>query len=108
MNPNEASANKTYNITTNGLTVISIPANPVGKLVLIRIVVNTKGASSNVATIYDSNETLGENTELKKGKLDTTANVGSIEYGFPMYNGILIRVETGTAPDLTVVYSETP
>jgi len=108
MNPNEASANKTYNITTNGTTFIPIPANPVGKLILIRLVINTKGASSNTATIYDSNETLGEDAELRKGKLDTTVDPGSFEYGFPMYNGIYIVVATGTAPDITVVYAQTP
>lgn len=108
MNPNEASANKTYNITTNGTTFIPLPANPAGKLVLVRIVVNTKGASSNTATIYDSNETLGTAPELRKGALDTVNTLGSVEYGFPMYNGIYIVVATGTAADMTVVYKETP
>ena len=108
MNPNEASANKTYNITANGTTFIPIPANPAGKLVLVRLVINTKGGSSNTATIYDSNETIGANAEKRKGILDTTANVGSIEYGFPCFNGIYIVVATGTAPDITVVYAEAP
>lgn len=70
--------------------------------------VNTKGASSNTATIYDSTEAIGANAERRKGKLDTTANVGAIEYGFPVFDGLYIVVETGTAPDLTVVYAETP
>lgn len=108
MNPNEASANKTYNIKTNGTTFIPVPANPTGKLVLVRLVVNKKGASSNTATIYDSNETIGANDEQKKGTVDTTDKVTSLEYGFPMYNGIYIVVATGTAPDITVVYRETP
>lgn len=102
MNPNEASANKTYNITTNGITQIPVPANPVGKLVLVRVIVNTKGASSNTATIYDSAST----EENKKGKIDTTASVGAIECGYPIFNGLRIVTETGTAPDLTVVYKE--
>src|SRR3990167_2829376 len=102
MNPNEASANKTYNITTNTTTVIP------GKFVLVRIIVNKKGASSNTATIYDSTEALGVNSDYKKGIVDTTDKVGNIECGFPVFNGIYIVTETGTAPDLTVVYAETP
>ena len=108
MNPHEASANKTYNITQNGTTFIPLPANPAGKLVLVRIIVNTKGASSNTAAIYDSNETIGANNERKKGTLDTVNTIGSIEYGLPMFNGIYIVVATGTAADMTVVYAETP
>lgn len=105
------SANQTYNITTNGITVIPVPKTPQGansKWILVRIIVNTKGASSNTATIYDSNETIGANAEFKKGTLDTVNTLGSVEYGFPMYNGIYIVTATGTAPDLTIVYKETP
>lgn len=108
MNPNEASGNKTYNITANGTTFIPVPANPAGKLVLVRLVVNTAGASSNTATIYDSNETIGENPDNRKGTLDTTTGVGAIDYGFPIFNGIYIVLATGTAADITVVYAETP
>ena len=75
---------------------------------LIRIVINTKGASSNTATIYDSTEALGENAELRKGKIDTTVDPGTFEYGFTCFNGIYIVTAVGTAPDITVVYSETP
>lgn len=102
MNPNQASANKTYNITENTTTIIP------GKFVLVRIIVNTKGASSNVAKIYDSTEAIGANAERLKGTLDTTANVGAIECGYPVFDGLYIVTETGTAPDLTVVYADTP
>src|SRR3990167_2722736 len=101
MNPQEASANKSKNITTNGLTSIT------GKLVLIAIVINTKGASSNTAKIYD--DANGEETPEKlKGTIDTTDRVGRIEYGLPMYEGINIRTATGTPADITVIYAETP
>lgn len=100
MNPKEASANKTYNINTNGVTVIP------GRFVLIRLVFNKKGASSNVATIYDSNSTIGESAEYKKGTIDTTDKLTSLECGYPVFNGIYIKTETGTAPDITVVYAE--
>ena len=101
MNPNEASANKWKNITTNGLT--STP----GKLVLIAIVVNTKGGSSNTAKIYDD-ASGDESPERLIATIDTTASVGRIEYGLPMYRGINIRMATGTAANLTLIYSETP
>ena len=102
MNSNDQSDNKTYNITTIGTTILP------GKFVLVRIIINTKGASSNTATIYDSTEAIGANAERKKGKLDTTANVGTIECGFTCFDGIYIVVATGTAPDITVVYAPTP
>lgn len=102
MNPNEASANKTLNINTNGTTVLA------GKFVLLRLIINTKGASSNVATIYDSTEALGANAERKKGTVDTVNTTGNIELGYPVYDGIYIVTATGTAADLTLVYAETP
>lgn len=99
-------ADKSYNVTTNGEVVIPVPTNPASKWLLCRIVVNKKGASSNVAVLYDSNETLGKNSELKKGTIDTTDKVTSIEYGLIMVNGIFLDVNTGTAPDLTIIYKE--
>ena len=101
MNPQEASANKSQNITTNGLTSIT------GKFVLIAIVINTKGASSNTAKVYD--DANGEETPEKLiGTIDTTDRVGRIKYDLPMYEGINIRTATGTAADITVIYADTP
>ena len=101
MNPNLSSANKYKNITTNGLT--STP----GKSVLIAIVINTKGASSNTAKIYD--DITGEETPGQLvATIDTTATIGRIEYGIFMSKGINIRTATGTPADITVIYAETP
>jgi hypothetical protein len=97
MNPNEASANKYYNITTNGDTLIE------GRIVLIRIVVNTKGGSSNTATLFD-----GTDSSDKVGTIDTTITERVIEYGIPLLNGLKITTATGSAPNLTVIYAETP
>jgi hypothetical protein len=108
MNPNESSANKTYNITSLGTTIIPVPSNGNKKLVLIALVINTKGASSNTATVYDSNATIGANAENKKATIDTVNTFGRIEYGIPMYYGIYIAVATGTPADITVIYAETP
>lgn len=96
------SGNKSYNITTNGTT--SLP----GSFVLIAIVVNTKGASSNNAKIYDNDSTeagTGDPDDLK-GTLDTVNTLGRVEYGIPMYKGIYIVLASGTAADLTVVYRD--
>ena len=108
MNPNEASANKTFNITTNGTTIIPVPSNPTQKWVLISVIVMTKGGSGHTAQIFDSNATLGANTDYKKGTLDTVNTLGNVPMQFPMYNGIYIVTGGGTAADLTVVYKTTP
>ena len=101
MNPNEASANKSRNITNNGLTSIT------GKFVFIAIVINTKGGSSNTIKIYD--DVNGEETpENLKATIDTTEAAKRLDYGIPMLKGINIRTATGTAADLTVIYAETP
>lgn len=108
MNNNESSANLYRNITTNGTTVIALPNNPVQKYVLVAIVVNTKGSSSNTATLYDSNTTIGANPDNKIATIDTTASVGRINYGVPLFNGVYIVTATGTAADLTLIYAVTP
>lgn len=101
-------ADKFYNITNNGETIIPIVKNPATrKFCLVRVVINTKGASSNVATIYDSNATIGKNPENRIGTIDTTAQVGDIDYGLILHNGIFVDMHTGTAADITLVYKET-
>src|SRR3990167_6360172 len=101
MNPNEASANLSRNTTTKGLTSIS------GKFVLIAIVINTKGGSSNTAKIYD--DVNGEETpENLIATIDTTGATIRLDYGLPMLKGINIRTATGTDADLTVIYAPTP
>lgn len=102
MNPNLSSANKSINITTNGLTVIP------GKLVLVDIIVNTKGGSGNTAQIFDSTAAIGANQDRKKGTLDTVNTLGNVRYNIFMGSGIYIVTGGGTAPDLTIVYAETP
>ncbi len=102
MNPNEASANKSYNITGNGTTILP------GKFVLIALIVGTKGGSGHTAVIYDSTEALGADPERKKATIDTVNTYGRIELGFPVFNGIYIVHGGGTTADITVVYADTP
>ena len=102
----QSAETKAYNLKTLGTTIIPVPANPTGKLILKGIVINTKGASSNTLAIYDSNETLGANVELKKGTIDTTVLPGTFEYEDLLFtNGIYIVCASGTAPDVTVLYA---
>lgn len=94
MNPLDSSANEFTPINSSGTTVIS------GKLVLVRVIVNKKGASSNVATLNRLESGEGKTTI---GVIDTTDRVGSIEYGLPCNNGLEIITATGTQADLTIV-----
>lgn len=102
MNPNLSSATKSYNITENGDTIIP------GKLVLVAIVVNTKGGAGNTCQIFDSTATIGVNASRKKATLDCATMIGAVPYGIFMGDGIFLRVGSGTKPDLTLIYAETP
>lgn len=101
MEQNSNVGNKYTNITTNGLT--SLP----GKFILIAVVINKKGGSSNTVKIYD--DVLNEETPEKLlATIDSTANVQRLDYELPMFSGINVRTATGTAPDLTVIYRNMP
>ena len=102
MNPNLSSATKSYNLKTNGTTTLP------GKGVLVALVVNSKGGSGNTVRIYDSNETFGEDPERLKGTLDTVNVFGRVEYGMFIETGIYLVSGGGTAPDITVLYADTP
>lgn len=97
MNPNEASANKLYNIIANTTVTLT------GKLVLVRVIIGKKGASSNLLTIYSDT---AATPEQKIVQIDTTSNVGSIELGVPCLTGIHAVTSAGTAGDVTLVYKE--
>lgn len=98
-NPQPAGANGSFsNITTNTTTTVKSGAG-----ILWRIVINTKGASANTATVYDN--TAGSGTKI--GTIDTvTGATGEIDYGGVNFaTGLTIVTATGTAADITVVYS---
>lgn len=82
-------------ISTNTSTQVKTGAG-----YLFGISINTAGASSNVATIYDN--TSCATTVI--AVIDTTA-IGNVDYkGLKFATGICITTATGTAADLTVVY----
>jgi hypothetical protein len=88
-------SNSYLNITTNTTTTVKSGAGT-----LACIAVNTKGASSNTATIYDN--TAGSGTLI--GKIDTTTAVGVQCYNVAFGTGLTIVTATGTGADLTVSY----
>jgi hypothetical protein len=65
---------------------------------LIGIAFNTKGASSNVATVYDN--TAGSGSVI--AVIDTTDKIGTIDYGGMTKVGLTIVSATGTGADMTV------
>jgi hypothetical protein len=69
---------------------------------LVRVVINTKGASSNKLDIYDGSEVA---TGTKVASIDTTSAVGNIEYDLILNKGLFINIpNVGTAADVTIVY----
>jgi hypothetical protein len=82
-------------ITTNATTAILTGAG-----VVHTVCVNGKGATGNIATVYDSLAASG--TVI--GILDTTAAVGCLLYDRALTTGLTVVTGTGTAPDLTVTY----
>jgi hypothetical protein len=67
---------------------------------LVRVCVNTKGAASNVLTLYDGTGVTG--TLL--ATIDTTDRVGHIDYDVPFKTGLYAVLATGTAAKVTIVY----
>jgi len=87
--------NSSAHVTSNATTTIAGAPR-----ILVSICINTKGASSNTATVYDN--TAASGTVL--GVIDTTAGIGCLNYDIALSKGLTVVTATGTAPDLTVVY----
>lgn len=101
----------TFQTDANGVAVLSatythISSNATttcksGSGTLYAVVINTKGASSNTATLYDN--TAGSGTII--AGIDTTAVTGTLAYGLHFSIGLTAVTATGTAPDLTIITS---
>jgi len=70
---------------------------------LNRIIIGKKGASSNIITIWDASNAEPGNILTV---IDTTANVGTIEFNLNLRIGLKLVTGTGTAPDALVVFDE--
>lgn len=81
------------NTSTNGIKS--------GAGILHKVCVNTRGAGSNTATIYDNTTATGTTIAV----IDTnTANVACMEYDLAFATGLSVLTATGTPADLTIVY----
>ena len=67
--------------------------------VLHAIVINTKGASANVLTIYD-----GDATGAVIAVIDTTVTFGTLYYDIAFATALTAVSATGTGADFTVSY----
>ena len=83
------------NITTTGTTTIKSGAG-----IFRRLVINTKGGSSNTFTIYDN--TAGSGTVI--ATVDTVNSTCSLEYGLAFSTGLTIVSASGTSANATVIY----
>lgn len=84
------------NINTNTTTILKLGAGT-----LRRIIINTNGATNNIATVYDN--TAGSGTLI--ATINTTAAVGGVfEYNLDFSVGLTIVTATGTAANITVIY----
>lgn len=68
--------------------------------ILVAIVINTKGASSNTLTVYDN--TAGSGTKI--ATIDTVNVTGAIRFDVAFRTGLTLVSATGTGADYTVVY----
>lgn len=72
-----------------------------GAGILRRAVINTKGATSNVLTIYDGTTTSG----ALIASIDTVNAVGGMfDYELPFTTGLTFRLAGGTAADITIIF----
>jgi hypothetical protein len=71
-----------------------------GAGILHAITVSTKGATGNIATVYDN--TAGSGTVI--AVIDTTAGPATLVYDVAFTTGLTIVTATGTAADLTVAW----
>lgn len=82
--------------------ISSLATTPVknGAGVLHNIAINTKGLTANIATVYDGPAATG----AVIGVIDTTANVGFVNFDVQFLTNLTIVTSAGTAADLTVSF----
>lgn len=69
--------------------------------ILHKVIINTKGASSNVLSLYD---TATNTTGTPIAVIDTTGSTQCFVYDLGFTNGIAAGLTTGAAADITIVY----
>jgi len=92
------------NLAANATTTVYTPqaTNQSAYGLLHAIVINTKGASANVCTVYNDVTAVAANTIAT---IDTVnGQIGTIFYDIKCPNGITVVIGTGTAANITVVW----
>jgi hypothetical protein len=89
----------TYTHVASGLATTIVKAAPG---TLNRVIINQKGASSNLLTLYD-NPTAGSGTVI--AIIDSTAGVGALVYNCQFKTGLTAVSATGTGADFTIIWS---
>ena len=83
------------NLIANGTSAAIVTGTGV-----VRVMVNKKGASSNVLEIYDN--LTGSGTKI--ATIDTTDRTGLYDYRARFGTGLSVVLGTGTAADVTILY----
>lgn len=83
--------------TTAGASVTKNPCK------LHTVTINTKGATSNVLTLYDNNK--GDNSGNVVAIIDTTAGPNYWLYDIDLLNGLSYSSVAGTGADITFCYA---
>lgn len=94
-------ANGTYLHVSANTAAGGAVISPNPGAVLMRVVINTVGATNNQLTIYDGQSTSGKVIAVVNA---TNNSIPSLEYGIVAPGGLWYTLLTGTAADLTIVY----
>lgn len=99
------SAGASYKYKHLAANTTGVIVSPNALVVLGKVTINTKGASANLLSIYDTNTTASTSSSNLVAAVDTTANVGYIDFDSVMNTGIVAVLATGTAADLTITFT---
>lgn len=78
-------------LNANAATIINAYPGFLGS-----VIINTKGATANTATIADGTTTIAV--------IDTTSTVGTLEYNIRCATSLVVTLASGTAADITVTW----
>ena len=93
----------TATLTAAGGAAI-VPVPPAGSQtgsILFSVTINTKGATSNILTLYNG----GSTSAPVIAAIDTTQFPGTFTYNVPVNAGLWYTLLAGTAADITVTFS---
>lgn len=88
---------------TNFLNVTALTAGTLlksGQGTFCALMINTKGGTGNVFTIYDGISTAG----IKIATIDTTSSLTYLPYNAAFVTGLFITDAVGTSADVTIMY----